>query len=201
MRRGLSAGARRRLFAAGVLAALAAAPAFRVAWVGPQRDLLAMRQAELAQRRAEVADARRAAGRLPGLEAEVERLGRRREALGQALPAPREASALLRRLQEVAARSGLTTETFALSAVEPREGFEEWPVQLELSGGFRGLTRFLDEVGRLPRLVTVDRMSVRALAPGTRAATIAVTCTATTYVLREPDRGAGVASGGEEPIR
>lgn len=201
MRRGLSAGARRRLFAAGVLAALAAAAVFRAAWVEPRRDLLAMRRAELQQRRAELVEARRAAGRLPGLEAQVERLGRRREALGRALPGPREASALLRRLQEVAAQAGLTTETFALSAVEPRERFEEWPVRLELSGGFRALTRFLDEVRRLPWIVTVSRMSVRAHGPGARAATIAVTCTASTYVLRGPERTAGAAGGGEGPLR
>ena len=198
---GPSEGARRRLFAAGVLAALAAAAVFRAAWVEPQRDLLAMRRAELAQRRAEVVEARRAAGRLPGLEAEVGRLGRRREALERALPAPREASALLRRLQEVAARSGLTTETFAFSAVEPGERFEAWPVRLELTGGFGGLAGFLDEVRRLPRLVTVDRMSIRALAPGAGAATIVVTCTATAWVLRGPDRGAGAATGGEGRVR
>ena len=180
-------GAGKRLLAVGVLVSLAAAPAFRMLWVGPQRDLLAMQRAELEQSRAEVARARRAAGRLPGLEAEVERLRLRRDALRGTLPDAREAGVLLRGLQEIAVRSGLTTETFALAPVQPRARFEEWSVRLELTGGFHELTAFLGEVSRLRRIVTVGRIAVRALPPGTRAATIAVTCTATTYVLRKSE--------------
>jgi type IV pilus assembly protein PilO len=183
----LSTAAGQRLLAAGVLAFLVAAPAFRILWLGPQRDGLEMRRAELDQRRAEVHLARRAAGRLPGLEAEAARLRRRRDELGRSLPKSREAGALLRSLQEIARRSGLTTETFALAAVRPREPFEEWPVRLELTGAFDGLMRFLDEVSRLPRVVTVSRMSIRALPAGTGRRTLAVTCMATTYVLRKSD--------------
>ena len=181
-----SAQRTKRLLAAGVLASLAATLAFRIVWVGPQRDLLAMRRAELEQTRVQAARARRAADRLPGLEAEVERLGRRWDALARALPARREASVLLRSLQEIAGRSGLTLEAFALAPVQPREQFEEWPVRLELTGGFHDLTTFLDEVSRLRRIVTISRVSIRALSPGAPTATIAVTCTATTYVLRKP---------------
>ncbi len=191
---GLSEETGKRLLVAGVLASLAAVPALRILWMGPQRDLLAMRRVELGQSRAEVVRARREAGRLPGLEAEIERLRRRREVLGRTLPEPREASALLRSLQELASRSGLTMDAFTLSAVRPREYFDEWPVRLELTGEFRGLTTFLDEVSRLRRVVTVSEMSIRALVPATRAATISVTCTATTYVLRTSDLDEG-ASG------
>ena len=186
MRYGLSGGTGKRLLAAGVLASLAAALAFRILWVGPQRHLLAIRRAELEQTRVQAAQARRAASRLPGLEAEVERLDRRWDALGQALPAPRDAAALLRSLQEIAEQSGLTLEAFALAPVQPREQFEAWPVRLELTGGFHGLTAFLDEVNGLGRIVTVGQVSIRALSPRTPTATIAVTCTATTYVLSEP---------------
>ena len=194
MRREPLGGTRKRLLAAGVLASLAATLAFRILWVGPQRDLLAMRRVELEQTSGRAARARDAAGRLPGLEAEVERLRRRRDVLVGALPAPRDASVLLRELQEIAAQSGLTVEAFALGAVLPRERFEEWPVRLELTGGFHDLTTFLDEVSRLKRIVTVSRMSIRALPPGTPTATIAVTFTATTYVLRK----AGLEGGAVE---
>lgn len=177
----------RRLLAAGVLASLATALAFRMLWVGPQRDFLEMRRAELEQSRAEALRARRAASRLPALEAEVERLRRRRGALDGDLPEASEAGSLLRGLQEIAVQSGLTTETFALAAVQRREQLEAWSVRLELTGGFHNLMGFLGEVSRLQRIVTVGRLSIRALAPGTRPATIAVTCTATTYVLHQAE--------------
>lgn len=184
----LRQGAGKRLLAAGVLASLAVVLAFRMLWVGPQRDLLGIRRAELEQSRAEALRARRAASRLPELEAEVERLLRRRGALGRGLPEAPEAGALLRGLQEIAVQSGLTTETFSLAAVQRREQYEEWSVRLELTGGFHDLMGFLGAVSRLQRIVTVGRVSIRALAPGTRTATIAVTCTATTYVLHESER-------------
>ena len=118
-------GTARRLLAAGVLASLAAVTAFRILWVEPRLDLLAMRRAELEQSRAEIVRVRRAAGRLQALEAEVERLRRRDAALRRALPDPRAASALLRRLQGIAVQSGLTVEAFTLDPVragEPLQG-------------------------------------------------------------------------------
>ena len=200
MRPGLPEGAWSRTLAAAVFLPLAALVSFRLLWLGPQGDLLAMRRVELEQHRAEVVRARRAAGRLPRLEAEVERLRQRLEALRGTVPGEREASALLRGLQGIAARSRLTMQSFTVDATRAREGYEEWPVRLELTGGFHDLATFLDEVSRLPRVVTIGHMSIRALAAGTPTATIAATCTAITYVLREP-AGDGDASGGEERLR
>ena len=176
---------RRRLLAAGVLASLATLLAFRVFWVGPQREFLAMRRVELERSRDEIVQARRDAGRLPGLEAEVGRLRRRAAALRRALPEPPDASAVLRGLHGIAEQSGLTMEAFTVEAIRVGEQFEEWPVRLELTGEFHELVAFLDATRRLPRIVTVGPMSIRALPAGTGAATIAVTCTATTYVVRE----------------
>ena len=196
----LPAGAAQRLLAVCVLSSLATVAAFRLLWVGPQRDLLAMRRMELEQGRADVVRARRAAGRLAGLEAEVERLRQRHAALGRFLPARHHASGLLRELQGLAAQAGLTMEAFTPEAALPGGQFEEWPVRLELTGGFHELVAFLHEVSRLPRIVIVGQLSIRALDSGTRAATIAVTCIATTYVPRPtaPDAAAleaGVGAG------
>ena len=200
MRPGLPEGLRSRTLAAGILLPLAVLAAFRLLWVGPRSDLLAMRRVELEQRRAEVVHARRAASRLPGLEAEAERLRGLLEALRRTVPGEREASALLRRLQGIAAHSRLTMQSFTLAATSAREGYEEWPVRLELTGGFHDLATFLDEVSRLPQVVTIGHLSIRALASGTPTATITATCSATTYVLREL-AGDGDASGGGERLR
>lgn len=188
-------GTGRLLLAMGVLASLAVALAFRILWVGPQRDLLAMRRLELEQSRSEAVGARRAADRLPALEKEVGRLRRRREVLVRGLTGPDDGAVLLRGLQEIATGAGLKLEAFTPAAVRQRGGFEEWPVRLELSGGFQDLIVFLDVVGRLPRIVIIDRMSIRALAPETRPGTIAVTCTATTYALHESVQAEEGAAG------
>ena len=188
-------GVRNRTLAAGVLLPVAVLAAFRLLFVEPQTDLLAMRRVELEQRRGEVARARLAASRLPQLEAEVARLRPRLAILRRGLPEAQDASAVLRSLQEVAVRSQLTMQSFALDETRVREGYEEWPVRLEVTGGFHELASFLDAVSGLPRIVTIDHLSIRALPAGKPNATIAATCIATTYVLREPVDGEDAVRG------
>ena len=188
-------GVRNRTLAAGVLLPVAVLAAFRLLFVEPQTDLLAMRRVELEQRRGEVARARLAASRLPQLEAEVARLRRRLAILRRGLPEAQDASAVLRSLQEVAVRSQLTMQSFALEETRVREGYEEWPVRLEVTGGFHELASFLDAVSGLPRIVTIDHLWIRALPSGKPNATIAATCIATTYVLREPVDGEDAVRG------
>ena len=195
MKSSLAEGARNRTLAAGVLLPVAVLAAFRLLFVEPQTDLLAMRRVELEQRRGEVARARLAASRLPQLEAEVSRLRRRLAILHRGMPEAQDASAVLRSLQEVAVRSRLTMQSFALDETRPGEGYEEWPVRLEVTGGFHELASFLDAVSGLPRIVTIDRLSIRALPSGKPNATIAATCIATTYVLREPVDGVDALRG------
>ena len=195
MKSSLAEGARNRTLAAGVLLPVAVLAAFRLLFVEPQTDLLAMRRVELEQRRGEVARARLAASRLPQLEAEVSRLRRRLAILHRGMPEAQDASAVLRSLQEVAVRSRLTMQSFALDETRPGEGYEEWPVRLEVTGGFHELASFLDAVSGLPRIVTIDRLSIRALPSGKPNATIAATCIATTYVLREPVDGVDAVRG------
>lgn len=195
MKSSLVEGARNRTLAAGVLLPVAVLAAFRLLFVEPQTDLLAMRRVELEQRRGEVARARLAASRLPQLEAEVARLRRRLAILRRGLPEAQDASAVLRSLQEVAVRSQLTMQSFALEETRVREGYEEWPVRLEVTGGFHELASFLDAVSGLPRIVTIDHLSIRALPSGKPNATIAATCIATTYVLREPVDGEDAVRG------
>ena len=111
------------------------------------------------------------------------------------MPEAQDASAVLRSLQEVAVRSRLTMQSFALDETRPGEGYEEWPVRLEVTGGFHELASFLDAVSGLPRIVTIDRLSIRALPSGKPNSTIAATCIATTYVLREPVDGVDAVRG------
>lgn len=195
MKSNLAEEARNRTLAAGVLLPIVVLAAFRLLVVEPQTDLLAMRRVELEQRRGEVARARLAASRLPQLEAEVSRLRRRLAILHRGMPAAQNASAVLRSLQAIAVRSRLTMQSFALEETRHGEGYEEWPVRLEVTGGFHEFASFLDAVSGLPRIVTIDRLSIRALPSGKPNATIAATCIATTYVLREPVHGVDAVRG------
>ena len=193
---------RDRTLAVGILLPVAALATFRVLFVEPQIELLGMRRIELEQRRAEAARARHAAGRLPQLDDEVQRLRGRYEQLKRSLAEEDDASSVLTALQELAVRSRLTVQSFALlDGPSAGEAYEELRVRLELKGGFHELASFLDAVSRLPRIVTIGQLSIRALPAGTPNATIAATCIATTYLLREStdDVDARGAGGGLRP--
>ena len=193
MRYGLRGG-RARLGAAGA-AALVGLLAFALFWDAPQREALAARRRAIEGTRIELVRARHAADRLPALAAEVEELRVRLARLSDRLPARRDASALLRRLEAAAVRSGLTIRAFAPQAAVERSWLAEWPIHLELTGTYRRLGLFFDRISRLDRIINLRDVAIEALDPARPDETITARCTATTYVLHETSPGAEPAGG------
>ena len=169
----------------GAVAALAAAPVlvFRLAWVQPRVRALDEKRATLARRQAELAQARRDQAALTGFRTRVDGLTRRLGRLDAALPEPDEVSALLRRLQTSAVRSGLTIRAFRPRPPVARELHVEWSYRLRLDGTYHGLAAFFDRIGRLSRVVRIDDVVIRAAAAQEPGHTVTAECTATTFVL------------------
>lgn len=169
----------------GAVAALAAAPVlvFRLAWVRPQVRALDEKRATLARKQADLAQARRDQAALTRFRARVDDLTLRLGRLDAALPEPEEVSALLRRLQTFAVRSGLTIRAFRPRPPVARDLHTEWSYRLRLDGTYRGLAGFFDRIGRLSRVVRIDDVVIRAAAAQEPGHTITAECTATTFVL------------------
>ena len=106
---------------------------FLVFWflyVEPQREALALLQAELEQKRSEVAQAERDQVELEKFQGEVNALNNRLQALSAVLPERQEAAALLRRLVTFTQQSNLTLRAFRPQAPVIREMHSEWPIRL-----------------------------------------------------------------------
>lgn len=173
---------------------------FEWVWDAPQREALAARSQALQLRNLELDGARQAAGRLPALEAAVAELRLRFSRLSARLPARRDASALLRRLEIAAARSNLTIRAFVPQAAAERSWYAEWPIHLELTGTYQRLGLFFDRVSRFDRIINLQDIAIRALEPSRPNETIAAECTATTFVLHETSphaEPAGVRGAGQ----
>ena len=159
---------------------------FLVFWflyVEPQREALALLQAELEQKRSEVAQAERDQVELERFQGEVDDLNNRLQALSAVLPERQEAAALLRRLVTFAQQSNLTLRAFRPQAPVIREMHSEWPIRLELDGTYHNLGSFFDRVSKFTRIINISDVIIRAKEAPELNLTITVECTATTFVL------------------
>ena len=156
---------------------------FRFYYVAPQLEAQVLKQAELQQKRAEVAQVEQDAIELATFQTEVDELNNRLEALSAVLPEQQEVAGLLRRLQTFAVQSSLTLRAFRPQAVVTQEMHSEWPIQLQLDGTYHNLGMFFDRVSKFSRIINISDVVIRAKEPPELNLTITAECTATTFVL------------------
>ena len=131
---------------------------------------------------------------------EIVGLRARLDSLRPSLPEEKDAADLLRRVHSLAVQSNLTIRGFRPQPTTPRPLHAEWPIGLELEGTYHNLGEFLDRVSRLPRIINVISLVIRAKQQPHATATVDVTCTATTFVLLDGGTGAPPPAAGS-PLR
>ena len=143
---------------------------------------------ELSEIRGRISRGQSMARQLPEFKKEIGGLEARLEALKPILPDERDVGDLLRRVQTLATQSNLQVRGFKPQAITTKEMHAEWPISLELEGSYHNLGLFLDRVSKFPRIINVSGLAIAgARTEGPSTHTIAVTCTATTFVLLDPE--------------
>ena len=168
-----------------LLVAAAGFVVFHVYWVVPVREDVLRAEQDLARLRMEINEALTIASQLREVETDVDDLTGRLESLASALPQERDASALLRTLQTLAAQSNLSIRAFTPQAVDRQELHAAWPIRLELNGTYHNLGRFFDRVSKFSQVIAISDVVVRAIDPPQLNVTISAECTATTFVLHD----------------
>lgn len=125
------------------------------------------------------------AQKLGDFQREVALLERKLETLKSILPPAKETPDLMRKVQALAAQSNLSIINFTPSATVNREFYQEWPINMGVNGSYHNLAMFFDRVSRLPRLVNVGNLNIRAHPNQTPSNTIGVSFVATTFVYIE----------------
>jgi type IV pilus assembly protein PilO len=70
--------------------------------------------------------------------------------------------------------------------VVAKDFFSEWPIQMDVEGGFHTLGIFFDKISKLSRIVNVSNVSIKQNARGENPnRTILASYTATTFVYNE----------------
>ena len=172
--------------AAMVAIALGVGGAFYYFYEMPQQVQITAQAKELSDIRGRISKGQAMARQLPEFRKEIGTLEARLESLKPILPDERDVGELLRRVQTLATQSNLVVRGFKPMGITTRELHAEWPISLELEGTYHNLGLFLDRVSKFPRIINVSGMSIQGKNEAQSTATIAITCTATTFVLIEP---------------
>jgi type IV pilus assembly protein PilO len=99
------------------------------------------------------------------------------------LPEAKQTDQLLRQVQESALGSSLSIKRFQPLPVVGKDFFSEWPINLEVEGGYHSLATFFDKLSKFSRIVNVSDLKI--LENKKASSTISATCVATTFVYNE----------------
>lgn len=190
-----------------VVMAVLAGGGFYYYYEMPARADMATRQTQLAALRKDITKGLTTAKKLPEFRAGVADLENRLTNLRSILPEEKDAADLLRRMQTVAVQSNLDIRSFKPNPTVTKDLHAEWPISLELQGNYHNLAQFFDRVGKFTRIVNITAVDIKNRERTAANMTISAKCTATTFVLLDPNAskggrgGRGGRRGGPPPAR
>jgi len=132
--------------------------------------------------------------RLAELKAEVKALRERLRVLTAQLPPETEVSGLLREIQNLVTKSGLSLKLWrpGRRRTHPSKLYVEIPISLELTGGYHRVAGFFDRVSKMTRIVNMLNVSMGGpKAHPNGAVSINTKCTAMTFAAAEKKVDAG----------
>lgn len=110
----------------------------------------------------QVRDAQQMVANLGRIKREREALEVQLRELSRRLPTEHESAAVLRSVETLAGKSGLTVGQVRRRPNRPQELYVEIPMEVGVGGGYHDLLKFADQLAQLPRLVTLNEVKVQA---------------------------------------
>jgi type IV pilus assembly protein PilO len=164
---------------------------FGIGWwrlLQPLRGEYAGLEAKLAELQTKIQEGRAARQELPKFREEVRQLELELDKLLRILPARRNTPDLLRRIRALTEQGDFSLKKFNPGQLTDKEFFSEWPININLQGGYHNLALFFDRVSRFSRIINVEDLEISAL-PGTQKGTHTIhsNFTAKTFVYKEPE--------------
>jgi len=139
--------------------------------VGPWKGISTLRteaaklQTERVKLERSVNDAKALVGDLPRIKQERAALEVQLKEISKKLPSERESAEVLRAVESLAGKSGLTLAGVKRRAARIQELYAELPMEVGVGGGYHDLVRFADQLSQLDRLVTLSEMRIDRPAP------------------------------------
>ncbi|MBC7574814.1 MAG: type 4a pilus biogenesis protein PilO [Herminiimonas sp.] len=150
----------RALCGVGVLVAVLAAGWF--AYLDGQLDELAKGQAEEVKLKEDYKSKIQQSINLEGLRKQKAQVGEYVATLEKQLPSKSEMDALLSDINQAGIGRGLQFELFKPGQVVAKDYYAELPIDIKVSGSFHDVGAFSSDIANLPRIVTLNNMSLVA---------------------------------------
>ena len=129
----------------------------------PATEKRMARQAEISAKQKSLADLRLATIGISDLERKIDELQKAIKFFESKLPQEKEIDNVLREVWQMAQRNNLTTKSIKTLKSERMAGYSEQPVQVGLSGDFRGFYAFLLDLEKLSRITRVTQMKLEKI--------------------------------------
>lgn len=144
--------------------------------------------------------------KLDDLKAEVKALREKLVVLTKQLPPESEVSDLLRQIQGLVNKSGLTLKLWKPDKRKPHSSgmYEEIPISLKLVGGYHNVAMFYDSVSKLMRIVNILNVKMGGAKVGNSGLMeIEIECIAMTFaaIEQKPDQKAAVQAGTVKKVK
>ncbi|MFW2372794.1 MAG: type 4a pilus biogenesis protein PilO [Gammaproteobacteria bacterium] len=127
------------------------------------------------------------------LEAYKEQLSEMKRSFGallRQLPNKTEIETLLTDISQTGIASGLEIEYFKPEGLSPKEFYAEYPIKLRVTGRYHQFARFISGVAALPRIVTVQDISIKHPS-SSKGVHLVMELTAITYQYLDENEGNG----------
>jgi type IV pilus assembly protein PilO len=179
-----------------VVLALLVAGGFYWLWYKDALEQQKTKETELAELQKQIRALEATANKLAEFQREVQMLEAKLEGLKRSLPPEKEMPDLMRRLQYLAAQSSLAVLKFAPAAPVQKDFYQEIPIALDMQGTYHNMGAFLDRISRIPRIVNVGNLRIKAQNTPTVNNTVGVSAVATTYVYQDAPPPSKAKAGG-----
>ncbi|HEX2252625.1 MAG TPA: type 4a pilus biogenesis protein PilO [Thermoanaerobaculia bacterium] len=153
--------------------------------VAPMNQEIAAQETRLSELQNKISEGRAAKLQLPQFRERVRSLELELDKLLRILPARRNTPDLLRRIRALAEQGDFDLIAFNPGTFIEREFYSEWPIAIQMSGGYHQLAMFFDRVSRLSRIINIENLQINARAGGEN--TIGASFNAKTFVYKEPE--------------
>lgn len=120
-------------------------------------------EAEMAVKRKALADVRSSTSGIKDVEKKIEELQEAIKFFESKLPKEKEVDKILEGVTAKAKEHKLNTKTFKTMKIDNLAGYSEQPIQMTLSGDFKGYYAFLLDMEKLSRITRISQMKLNKI--------------------------------------
>jgi type IV pilus assembly protein PilO len=131
-------------------------------WFNGIREDITARTSELETLKQKVREGKVAEGRLPQFREEAERLETELQRLLRILPTAKQTDEIIKKVKSLTERGNFRFTTFQPQAFVKKDFYTEWPISVQLDGGYHDLALFFDRLSRFSRIVNVESLRIAA---------------------------------------